>query len=44
VGKDQRRNFIAIKNKADLSTEIGTAELILLVIGVVLFLTIGSLP
>jgi hypothetical protein len=44
MGKDRRRDFIAIKKKADLSTEIGTAELILLVIGVVLFLTINSLP
>ncbi len=43
MGNDQRRNFASIKNKASLSTEIGSAELILLVIGTILFLTIGSL-
>jgi len=44
MGKDRRRDFTAVKSKTIMTTEIGTAELILFVIGTVLFLTLGSLP
>jgi len=42
--KDRRRDFTTVKSQTVLTTEIGTAELILFLIGAVLFLTIGSLP
>ncbi|HTP06208.1 MAG TPA: hypothetical protein VMM54_13765 [Nitrospirota bacterium] len=42
--KDRRRDFTAVKNQPILTMEIGTADLILFLIGAVLFLTIGSLP
>lgn len=44
MGKDRRRDFTVAKSQTVLTTEIGTAELILFVIGAVLFLTIGSFP
>jgi hypothetical protein len=44
MSKDRRRDFTVAKSQSNLTTEIGTAELILFVIGAVLFLTIGSLP
>ncbi len=44
VKQDRRRYFTALWNNAGLSTEIGFTELILLLIGVVLFLTINCLP
>ena len=42
--KDRRCYLPAVKGQALLLTEIGSVELILLIIGAVLFLSIGSFP
>jgi hypothetical protein len=44
MGKDRRCYFTVVKGQAILPTEIGTVELILLIIVAVLFLSIGSIP
>jgi len=43
-GRERRRYFTFAKSQSTLSIQIGTAEIILLVIGVVLFLSVGSIP
>ena len=42
--KERRCYFTVVKNGATLSTEMGTKEIILLVVGAILFLFIGSIP
>ena len=44
MGKDRRRDFTGVERQTILTTKIGTAELILFVIGAALLLTICSLP